>query len=290
LSAEQLYQIIYNLSLACALWATAIAVGLGISAFEMLRSVAQFRLMTRGLLLNLLIIPGVVWLLTRLLPVEPAVALGLVLLAASAGGPYGLVATQIAKGDVVFALALISVLQASRVVTIPLWIGIVMPFGWAEARQVLSVLFLYMLLPLAIGLALRRVRHKRSVTWERAANVFARVALIFVIASAILLYREQLAALVASWAMALILFIQLASLALGYLLPSPAAQGQRTLALTAVVRSSATVLLIATQVYGAQPLVAATVIGYGVMALVVSTLAAMILARKKSKFELVAGA
>lgn len=288
MSPEQLLQITYNFSLACTLWATAIGVGLRISFFEMLRSMTQARLMTQGMVLNLLIIPGIVWLLTRILPVEPALALGLVLLAASAGGPYGLVATQIAKGDVVFAVALISVLQVSRVFTIPLSLGLVAPFGLAEIVQVLGVLFAYLVLPFAIGLALHHILKQRRPAWERATDAVIRVGLIFVIASAVLLYRKQLAALVASWAMALILVIQLASLALGYLLARPAEQGQKTLALTVIMRSSTTALLIATQVYGAQPLVAATVTVYGVTSLVISTLAAIAMARKRTTLELVA--
>lgn len=280
MTPDELLQVTYNLALACTLWATAIGIGLRTSVREMIGSISQVRLMTQGLLLNLLIIPVIVWLSTRVLPLEPSLAIGLVLLAASAGGPYGLVAAQLARGDAVFAIALISILQVSRVVTIPLWLGLVMPFGLADVLQVIAVLFLYILLPLAIGLTLHRMFPQRSSRWEQIARVIATLFLIILIVSAILLYRVQLLELLMSWTMVLFLGLQLASLALGYLFGRPTEEGKRTLAVTAVVRSSATALLVATQIYGGQPLVAATVIVYGVTTLLVSTLAAIVFTQR----------
>lgn len=281
MNSDQLLQFLYNGSLICTLWATGIAVGLSSSVREMIRSVTQLRLMAQGLFLNLFVLPVLVWGLTRIVPMEPGIAVGLVLLIASAGGPYGLVATQLAGGDAVLALALIAILQVTRVFTIPLWVGLALPFGLNDALQVLLVLALYILLPVAIGLALQRLFPRPNPGAVRVARGAAMVFLAILLVSAILLYREVLAALLISWATALFLLIQLASLGLGYLFGRPSESGKKTIALTAVVRSSATALLIATQVYGGQPLVVATVILYGVIALVVATLAAAFMARRQ---------
>lgn len=145
------------------------------------------------------------------------------------------------------------------------------------------LLLVYIFLPLVIGLALQRFLKERSVIWGRVSLQLMRVLLGILVVSAVLLYRETLAALVLSATTVLILVLQFLSLGLGYLLGGPLGAGRRALAVTAVVRSSATALLIAAQVYAAQPLVASTVILYGVLALVVSSLAAIAMAWNYSR-------
>ena len=75
--------------------------------------------------------------------------------------------------------------------------------------------------------------------------------------------------------MLMILGIQFLGWGLGYVLGGPETAGRRTVAVTTIVRSSAAVLLIANQVHSEQPLVAATVITYSVVALSVAALAAV---------------
>lgn len=95
-----------------------------------------------------------VWIMTQVSAVEPEVALGLVLVAASAGRPFGLAVSHLALGDTRYALARIAILQLSRIVTIPISLGLVLPFGMAELPQAIVLLRVYIFLPLVIGLAL----------------------------------------------------------------------------------------------------------------------------------------
>jgi BASS family bile acid:Na+ symporter len=278
-TSEQLLQITYDVSLAAALWATAIAIGLRITVREFADSFLQTRLMFKALLLNLVIIPLGVWILVRIFSVDQGVATGLLLLAAAAGGPFGLTVTQLAGGDVVFALSLVSVLQVARIVTIPFWLGVFLPIGPSEILQIILALVLYILLPLMVGMVLRRFFRDRSASWSRAAQQIGSVLVVVVIISAVLLQRNTLAALVISGTMLLILGIQFLSWALGYAFGGPETASRRTVAVTAIVRSSAAALLIANRVYARQPLITATVIAYGVVALCTAALAAVSMGR-----------
>jgi BASS family bile acid:Na+ symporter len=172
-------------------------------------------------------------------------------------------------------------LQITRIVAIPFWLGVFSPFGLTEIFQTIATLVLYILLPLAVGMTLRRFWRDRSVSWSLMIQRAGNALIVVVIVSALLLYHETLAALVVSWIMLLILGIQLLSLGLGYVSGGPEAAGRSAVAVTAVVRSSAVALIIANQVYAAQPFVAETVIAYGVTAFVVATLAAVGLARQQ---------
>ncbi len=257
------------------LWATAIAIGLRYTVGHLVHSFAQTRLMIRALLLNLVIVPLGVWILTQSLPIPPGVVIGLLLLAAAAGGPFGITATQLADGDVAFALALVTILQVARIVTVPFWLGVFLPFGPPEVVQVTVSLVSYILLPLALGMVLRRFLRDRSLRWSLMAQRVGSVLIVVVIVSAVLLYRSTLAAVALSWTMPIILGIQFLGWGLGYILGGPETAGRRTVAVTTIVRSSAAALLIANQVYSEQPLVAATVLTYSVVGLGVAALAAV---------------
>ncbi len=261
------------------LWTTAIAIGLRYTVGQLIHPFVQTRLMIKALLLNLVIVPLGVWVLTQSLPVPPDVVIGLLLLAAAAGGPFGLTATQLAHGDVAFALALVAILQVARIVTIPFWLGVFLPFGLSEVVQVVVSLVLYILLPLAVGLVLRRFLRDRSLRWSLNAQRAGSALIVVVIVSAILLYRSALASLAFSWTMLMILGIQFLGGGLGYVLGGPEMAGRRTVALTTIVRSSAAALLIADRVYPDQPLVAATILTYSVVALSVAALAAASMGR-----------
>lgn len=184
-----------------------------------------------------------------------------------------------ADGDVAFALALVTILQVARIVTIPFWLGVFLPFGPSEVIQIIVSLALYILLPLAVGMVLRRFLRDRSVRWSLIAQRAGSTLIVVVIVSAVLLYRSTLAALAISWTMLMILGIQFLGWGLGYVLGGPETAGRRTVAVTAIVRSSAAALLIANPMYSEQPLVAATVIAYSVVALGVAALAAVSMGR-----------
>lgn len=279
MSFDQLFQITYNISLAAVLWATSLRMGLVLSPKELGDSFLRGRMMFKALFVNLVIIPLGVWFLTRNLGIEPGVAIGILLVASAAGGPFGLVASQLAQGDMAYAVALVTVLQLTRLVTIPFWLGIFLPFGPAEIFQIIAALVLYILLPLALGLVLRQFLKAQRGKWARRAMRATVLFLAILVVSGILLYREALAALVLSWTMLLVLGIQLTSLGLGYLFGGPKTASRRTVTVTAIVRSSAAALLIANEMYRALPFVTATVVTYGLAAIIVSTIAALVMAR-----------
>lgn len=233
------------------------------------------RSLTRALLLNLVVLPVIVWGLTHFLGVDLGVSIGLILLAAAPGGPFGLTAAHLAGGDTALALLLVSVLQAARIVTIPLWLGVYMSFGPQQFLEVIGVLVLYIFVPLLIGLGLQRFFHRGAHRLVVPANRVGNISIVILIASAVLLYAEPLRAVVMSQAMLLILFIQALSFGLGILFGGAKTPERRTIAVTAMVRSSTAAILIASQVYASLPGAAATVIAYGVSALITSTLAAL---------------
>ena len=70
--------------------------------------------------------------------------------------------------------------------TIPFWLGVFQPEGLSDVVQSIVSLVLYILLPLVVGMVLRRFLTERSERWSRLAEGLGSVLIMIVIVAAIL--------------------------------------------------------------------------------------------------------
>src|SRR5688500_14523635 len=85
--------------------ATMLSIGLQVTLPELRLALADRRLVLRVLLVNFILVPALGALLVRMVPLSTNVAVALVLLAASAGGPNALQFSSKVKGGVAAAAA-----------------------------------------------------------------------------------------------------------------------------------------------------------------------------------------
>jgi bile acid:Na+ symporter, BASS family len=138
---------------------TALSIGL-VTNSQLLRSALRRRGVLIVVLLNCVFVPLVGYLLTAALPLSDGATTGVLICAICAGGPLGLKATQIARGDLTWSLSLTVVLLILNVVALPLWSALLID-GPVTLRMgdLVGVLGAAILVPVAAGMALRpRVR------------------------------------------------------------------------------------------------------------------------------------
>src|SRR5690348_15563427 len=75
-----------------------LAVGLGYSARQILEPLRDWRAIVLAFVANFVLVPAFTIVLVRLVPLEPAVETGLLLLACAAGAPFLIKLTQAARG------------------------------------------------------------------------------------------------------------------------------------------------------------------------------------------------
>ena len=115
-----------------------------------------------GTACQIVLLPLIGLLITTLVPMQPEIAAGLMVLAVCPGGPSSNLITYLARGDVALSVALTAVSSLISVVTIPLLANMVLQhfLGTSAAialpigRTMLQIL-LVTLLPVAIGMAIR---------------------------------------------------------------------------------------------------------------------------------------
>lgn len=133
-----------------------------------------------GTFCQVMLLPLIGALITLVVPMQPALAVGLIVLAVCPGGPSSNLMTYLAKGDVALSVTLTAVSSIITVFTIPLCVNLALQyFLGASAAITLPIgstilqLFLITLLPTAIGMALR---HQFPSTARRLETQMSRLA------------------------------------------------------------------------------------------------------------------
>lgn len=132
------------------------AAGLGLTVADVAAPLRCGRLVAAALAANFVAGPAVAYGLTRVVPLDEAHAVGLLLLGGAAGAPFLPRLAAAAKGDVPFSVGLMLLLTVGSVGVMPVVLPLMVPGLTADPWPLLRPLLLTMLLPLAAGMGVRR--------------------------------------------------------------------------------------------------------------------------------------
>ncbi len=227
---------------------TMLAIGLRVTGAEVLAAMKDRSLMARSLLANLVIIPAIGFVLSRVVPLPTDTAVGILLLTAAPGGIGAIQFTSKTPAkSIPFAAGLLFVLSVIAIVSTPMTAKLILPGGSPIVLPYLRVirfLLLYLLLPMLAGFAIQRLS-------ERAANVLqkpiALVGTLSFVATVILTMgmKKQATRAIGSNGVLVMLVLVLAAMAIGWLFGGPGKGTRRVLATGTSFRNAPLCLLIA---------------------------------------------
>lgn len=141
------------------------SLGMSLTAEDFKRVVVKPRGVSIGLLNLTLLSPLLAFTIARVFSLEPALAVGLVLLGASPGGTLANVLTHFARGDTALSITMTAISSAAAVVTVPLFLELATDhFGATRLSEDVSMLgvvarvLLITVVPLSFGMLLRARR------------------------------------------------------------------------------------------------------------------------------------
>lgn len=159
-----------------------LSLGLGLTVDDFKRVVVYPRGVMIGLVNLFLISPFLGFAVAELFGLSPAMAVGLVLLAAAPGGAMANMLTHLAKGDTALSITMTAISSMAAIVTMPLYLDTAIRFfdaggvgGDPNMLSIVGRVFLITVLPLAIGM---RIRVKREEKIVAAGPRFKRIALV----------------------------------------------------------------------------------------------------------------
>ena len=196
--------------------------GLGLSlTVDDFRRVARTpRAVATALVLQVLVLPVVAFGLVVGFDLDPLLAVGVMLLAASPGGTTANLFSHLFRGDVALNISLTAINSVLAAISIPVITNFAI--GWFDAEGELGLQFgkvlqviAIVLIPVGIGMAVRSRSTAFAARADRPVRVFSITVLVLVSIGALLGERENLAGYVEQVGLVTGLFC-LASLTLGY--------------------------------------------------------------------------
>ena len=158
--------------------------GLGLKVAQIMAPLRNLRLVSLSLLANFVLMPAAAVVLARVLRLDEPLGVGLLVLGVAAGAPFLPKLTQIAKGNLAFAVALMVLLMVITVGYLPLVLPVLLPGVSVNPAKIARSLFLLMLVPLAVALA---VNAKLPAAAARAKPLFDRLSSLGLILVVVLL-------------------------------------------------------------------------------------------------------
>ena len=95
------------------------ALGLGLTGNDFLRVIRQPRDFFVGAFSQIILLPIIAFILVKLWPISPELAIGVMIIAAAPGGVTSNILTSFARGDVALSISLTAIISLLSVITVP---------------------------------------------------------------------------------------------------------------------------------------------------------------------------
>jgi len=175
------------------------ALGLGLTGTDFLRVIKQPKDFFVGAISQIILLPVIAFVLVKIWPISPELAIGVMIIAAAPGGVTSNILTSFARGDVALSISLTAIISLLSVITVPFIIitslGLL---GSENVSQNISLtsmaisMFLIVTVPVIIGMIFRRFASNTAINFEPIAKKISVVLFIIVLLGAILAEKDNI--------------------------------------------------------------------------------------------------
>jgi BASS family bile acid:Na+ symporter len=250
-----------SIGLPVSLFIIMIGMGLGLTAGDFVKEAKHPRAAIAGSIGQLLLIPAFGFLLVWGLDLSPAIAVGLVILAACPGGATSNVITYLARGNVALSIVVTAIASIATIMTLPLLVNLALSWQLGQSANVtmpvidtIAMLVIIVLLPTGIGMLIRAKAPEFARRAEKPINGFGAVVLVVLVVIISYGLRDHLVSLLIQAGPACLLLNALgvaAGLCLGRL-TGLAKADQLAIAVELGIKNSTIGILVATTILGSQ--------------------------------------
>ena len=243
--------------------------GVSLTVGQIIEPLRSLRLVVLGLVASFIVVPGTAYLLKQIIPMNQQLQIGLILMSCAHGAPFLPKVSQIAKGNLAFAVGLMSLLIVVTVIYLPLVLPLLLPGVSIDAGQIALSLFGLMLVPLAIGLVVRWRWEEAAAEIKGPLAQVSNVSLVLLLVLMLGLNIENVIALFGSGALLAVLILTVVAAAIGYLFGGPGRDTRGVLALRTALPNMAATFVVADGSFADQPDVIVFLAGAGLIVLVI---------------------
>jgi BASS family bile acid:Na+ symporter len=205
-----------------------LSLGLELNLKETINSLKSFRLIVLTLGWGWVVSPAFAWLLTIIIPMDPSIALGLLITSIAPIAPFFPILVRNARADVNFSAAFMPLTMVITVVLMPIFVTIMMPgltlSIWALAKPLLFLILIPMILGILIRIYLTGVADKIFPAVKMTAGLTTVLSLV----SVLLIYFREFIKVLGSYAILGQLLLALGIMMAAYYIGFGLKKNQRT--------------------------------------------------------------
>jgi len=175
------------------------ALGLGLTGADFLRVLKQPKDFFVGAISQIILLPVIAFILVKIWPISPELAIGVMIIAAAPGGVTSNILTSFARGDVALSISLTAIISLLSVITVPFIIVTSLGFLGSEiVAQNISLttmaisMFLIVTVPVIIGIIFRRFASNAAIKFEPIAKKISIILFVIVLLGAILAEKDNI--------------------------------------------------------------------------------------------------
>ena len=222
--------------------------GLMVTIGDLVAPLHNRRLLTLSLFANFLIVPLIAITLILLIPMNPQLAAGLLLVSIAAGAPSTAKVAQITRGNVAQAVSLTIIMTIITIVLMPFLIPFILEGAQTDPLYVMGNLVVMILIPILIGIIIKNRSESFAARLEPVMDYVSDISIAVIFLTLGIIFLSQLGEIVSTGSGALAVFVAivftLASIGITYLIGYLEKDSRRNLALGAGFRNITAVLVV----------------------------------------------
>ena len=235
------------------------ALGLGLTGNDFLRVAKQPRDFFVGAFSQIILLPIIAFILVKIWPIAPELAIGVMIIAAAPGGVTSNLLTSFAKGDVALSVSLTAIISLLCVITIPFIVltsvGLLADSSITQDISLIGIarnMFLIVTVPVILGMLFRRFASAIALTFEPIAKKISTVLFVLVLLGAIAAERENVVSYFAQAGL-ITLVLNLVMMVVAYLVAQSLASGtkqKKCITIECGLQNGTLAIFVATSIFG----------------------------------------
>ena len=175
------------------------SLGVGLTGADFTRVAKQPKDFLVGLICQIILLPLIAFILVKLWPISPELAIGVMIIAAAPGGVTSNILTSFARGDVALSISLTAIISLLSVVTVPFILVTSLDLLGSEnlsknisLASMAITMFLIVVVPTLFGMMFRKFLSNVATKFESIGKKISAVLFVIVLFGAILAEKNNI--------------------------------------------------------------------------------------------------
>ena len=181
MTVEQFFSAIAALAGLTFVVASMLGTGLSLTVAQILQPLKNARLVILALLANFVLVPLLAFAITRVVPLDQSLQIGLIVLATTAGAPFLVKEVAAANGNLSLGVGLMFLLMIVTIFYVPIVLPLLLPGVEVNAWDIAKSLIVTMLIPIVLGLMFRSHSPEGAGQWAPVMNKVSGIALLIML-------------------------------------------------------------------------------------------------------------